>query len=50
VDRIAGYAVAQAFLGHAPGSATGLYAKARIEEVAAAVAVLTGESHPLADR
>lgn len=45
VERIAGHAVAEAFLGHAP---TSVYTKARIEEVAAAIATLTGEPHPLA--
>ena len=48
VERVAGHAVAQGFLGHEPNSVTGLYTKARIEEIAAAVAVLTGEPHPLA--
>jgi integrase len=48
VERIVGYAVAQTFLGHAPSSVTGQYTKASIEEVAAAVARLTGEPHPLA--
>jgi integrase len=49
VERIAGHAVAETFLGHAPSSVTGNYTKASIEEVAAAVAALTGEPHPLAD-
>jgi integrase/recombinase XerC len=49
VERLAGHAVAQAFLGHAPSSVTGHYARAHIEEVAAAVAALTGEPHPLAE-
>lgn len=48
VERIAGFAVAQAFAGHTPGSVTGTYTKADISEVAAAVAALTGETHPLA--
>jgi integrase len=48
VERVAGFAVAQAFAGHRPGSVTGTYTKAEIGEVAAAAAVLTGESHPLA--
>lgn len=48
VERIAGHAVAQGFLGHEPGSVTGTYTKARIDEIAAAVSVLTGEPHPLA--
>jgi integrase/recombinase XerC len=49
VGRLAGYAVAQAFAGHAPTSVTGLYLRARLSDVAAAVAVLTDEPHPLAD-
>jgi len=50
IERIAGYSVAEAFLGHAPSSVTGIYSRARLDEVAAAVAVLTGEPHPLAHR
>lgn len=48
VERIAGFAVARRFAGHEPGSVTGTYTKADIGEVAAAVASLTGEPHPLA--
>lgn len=48
VERVAGFAVAEAFAGHTPGSVTGTYTKADISEVAAAVAALTGEPHPLA--
>jgi len=48
VERVAGFAVAARFAGHTPGSVTGTYTKADITEVAAAVAVLTGEPHPLA--
>ena len=48
VERIAGYSVAEAFLGHAPSTVTGVYAKGRLDEVAAAVATFTGEPHPLA--
>ena len=48
VERTAGFAVAQAFAGHAPSSVTGTYTKADISEVAGAVAALTGEPHPLA--
>jgi integrase len=48
VERIAGHAVAQAFAGHSASSVTGTYTKARLGEVAAAVAALTGEAHPLA--
>jgi integrase/recombinase XerC len=47
VERHAGYAVAQAFAGHRSSSVTGTYTRARIGEVAAAVAALTGEPHPL---
>lgn len=50
IGRIAGYAVAQAFAGHAPPSVTGLYLRARPSDVAAAVATLTDEPHPLAER
>lgn len=49
VARLAGYPVAQAFAGHAPPSVTGRYIHASIAEVAAAVAALTGEAHPLVD-
>lgn len=48
VERVAGFAVAQAFAGHQPNSVTGTYTKAELGEVAAAVARLTGEPHPLA--
>jgi site-specific recombinase XerD len=48
VGRLAGYPVAQAFAGHSPPSVTGLYLQASLAEVAAAVATLTGEAHPLA--
>lgn len=48
VERVAGFAVAQAFAGHTPNSVTGTYTKAEIWEVAAAVSALTGEAHPLA--
>ena len=47
VARVAGYPVAQAFAGHAPPSVTGTYMRVGIGEIAAAVAVLTDESHPL---
>lgn len=50
VERHAGFAVAQAFAGHSASSITGTYTRARIVEVAAAVAALTGEAHPLAER
>jgi hypothetical protein len=42
--------VAQAFAGHSAASVTGTYTRARLGEVAAAVAALTGEAHPLAER
>jgi integrase len=45
--RVAGYPVAQAFAGHAPPSVTGTYMRVSIGEVAAAVAVLTDEPHPV---
>jgi integrase len=48
VERIARFAVAQAFTGHRPSTVTGVYTRARLREVAAAVAALTGEPHPLA--
>jgi len=50
VERLAGYAVAGAFLGHASsgGATTSTYITASIGEVAAAVELLTGEPHPLA--
>lgn len=49
IERIAGEAVAEAFLGHQPTSTTGIYTKGRLGEVAAAVALMTGEPHPLAE-
>lgn len=48
VGRLAGYPVAQAFAGHTPPTVTGRYLHATVAEVAAAVAALTGENHPLA--
>ncbi len=50
VERNFGYAVAQAYAGHASqaGDATSTYVRASLNEVAAALAVLTGETHPLA--
>lgn len=50
VEREAGYAVAVAFAGHRADRSgiTGTYAKASVEEVAAAVSRLSGEDHPLA--
>ncbi|MGI9028377.1 MAG: hypothetical protein ACR2HP_00075 [Ilumatobacteraceae bacterium] len=48
VARLAGYATAQAFAGHTPPTVTGRYIHATLAEVAAVVAVLTGEPHPFA--
>lgn len=47
VGRIGGYPVAQAFAGHTPPTVTGRYLHATLAEVAAAVAAMTGEPHPL---
>lgn len=52
VERNFGYGVARAFAGHAEGSGgeagtTTTYVRATLDEVAAAVAKLTGEPHPL---
>jgi integrase len=53
VERNFGFAVAQAYAGHTDhgrsGSATATYVRANLHEVAAALATLTGELHPLAD-
>jgi integrase/recombinase XerC len=49
VERSFGYAVARAYAGHTgndPG-ATATYVRASVQEVAAALAALTGEPHPL---
>ncbi|MBG0564009.1 tyrosine-type recombinase/integrase [Actinoplanes aureus] len=51
VERHCGYAVARAYADHDPSSdagTTATYVKATLEEVARALAALTGESHPLA--
>ncbi len=54
VERNFGYAVARAYAGHTgsgSGSETGAtatYVRASLTEVAAALAALTGEAHPLA--
>jgi integrase/recombinase XerC len=54
VERVFGYGVALAYAGHAetPNDAgtTARYVKASLEEVATALAALTGEPHPLALR
>lgn len=51
VERNYGYAVAATYAGHAAGYQTGstlTYVAAPLEELAAALAALTGEAHPLA--
>ncbi len=50
VERTFSYAVAQAFAGHRGkrSGTTDTYVKSQLPEVAAALAVLTGEPHPLA--
>jgi integrase/recombinase XerC len=52
VERNFGYAVARAYAGHSDSGndagTTTTYIRASIQEVAAALAVLTGEPHPLA--
>jgi integrase len=54
VERRFGYGVARAFAGHSESSgdtgATATYIKADLAEVAAALAALTGELHPLVQR
>jgi hypothetical protein len=50
VERNFGHAVAKAYAGHADNhsdGATSIYTRAGLEEVAYALSVLTGESHPL---
>jgi hypothetical protein len=50
VERNFGYAVARAYAGHtdnAHGGTTATYVRADLPEVAAALAALTGEGHPL---
>ncbi|MER5393095.1 hypothetical protein [Saccharopolyspora sp. NPDC002686] len=53
VERNFGHAVARAYAGHTDNNSgdhgsTGIYTRADIREVAAALAALTGEPHPLA--
>ena len=52
IERNFGYAVARAYAGHtdsgSEGGATVTYVRASLPEVAAALATLTGERHPLA--
>lgn len=50
VERVSSHEVARRFAGHAEGNVTSHYARASIEEVAAAISHLTGEPHPLAPR
>jgi hypothetical protein len=54
VERNFGYAVARAYAGHTDGGnepgATATYVRASLAEVAAALAALTNEQHPLVDR
>ncbi|MCP2167833.1 Phage integrase family protein [Goodfellowiella coeruleoviolacea] len=53
VERQFGFAVAKAYAGHtgtSAGGPTGLYVRATLAEVTAALAALTGELHPLAPR
>jgi len=58
VERTFSYAIARRYGGHdrrtggdrATVGSTIVYVKATLEEVAAAVSILTGEDHPLADR
>jgi integrase/recombinase XerC len=51
VERNFGFAVAHAYAGHTDGggdgSSTSTYVRANLQEVAAALAALTGEPHPL---
>lgn len=46
IGRIGGYPAAQAFAGHTAPTVTGRYLHASLVEVAAAVAIMTGEAHP----
>ncbi|HEX5407759.1 MAG TPA: site-specific integrase [Pseudonocardiaceae bacterium] len=53
VERNYGHAVARGFAGHTHSgdpNSTATYVRATVDEVAAAVAALTGEPHPLASR
>jgi integrase len=52
VERRFGTAIARAYAGHTDSSGSGstaLYLKVSLSEIAAALAVLTGEEHPVAD-
>lgn len=52
VERNFGYAIARAYAGHTDGGSdagsTSTYVRATLTEIAAALATLTGEPHPLA--
>lgn len=51
VERNFGYAIARAFAGHAESAnagTTATYVRANLSEIAAALAALTGEPHPVA--
>jgi integrase len=52
VERNFGYAIAHAFAGHTDShdNATSTYIKADIADIATALAAMTGEPHPLANR
>jgi integrase len=52
VERHFGYGVARVYAGHTDshGAATTTYIKADLPDVAAALAALTGQPHPLAER
>ncbi|MFG2042963.1 hypothetical protein [Dactylosporangium sp. NPDC048998] len=51
VERNFGCAIAQAYAGHADGNSeagtTARYVRAKLSEIAAALAALTGEPHPM---
>ncbi|WP_250032833.1 tyrosine-type recombinase/integrase [Paractinoplanes maris] len=52
IERHFSYAIARAFAGHAGGSEAGTtatYVKATLQELARALATMTGEPHPIAD-
>jgi hypothetical protein len=50
VERHFGYGIARAYAGHTDttGPATTTYIKANLQEVATALAAMTGQPHPLA--
>ena len=47
IERLAGHAVSERFLRHDANNVTAIYTEATEAEVAAAVAAMTGEPHPL---